>query len=139
MKKNQVQKYLNSKEQLNSSDVKEEFNYTKEQYKNRICLGKTIYLYNKTTLFTVWLKSYFSDKTTNRCIVTKESVADIDKKYKWLMTCKIQSIAVIDKNHIKITLMRKSNCTAEEFFDKIDKKVHKQKEVEDEWEGCKDW
>lgn len=98
---------------------KEKFPYTDEQYEKRVVFGKILNLFVKTTIFTIFIKTYFTDCTTIKCDVELQQREDFkDKKYLALYKVAFMNV---ENDIVYVTLIRKHNCTADEYFSKFQK------------------
>lgn len=119
-----------------SDDVKkEDFPYTEEDYKKRIVFSSLLKYFHSKTVFTVFVKDYFTDQTKISCAAELMTKEEIIKQKNWLMLYKV-GYASHKYEGIYITLVRRYKCTAKKFFEGVANRKQKQ---EDEWEGCEDW
>lgn len=96
---------------------KEEFPYTEEQYEKRVVLGKVLMLFASHTKFTIFVKSYFTDCTTNSCVADMLSRDEVSAK-QFLMLYKVGYMN-IKGDVLFVTLVRRYNTTADEYFSKF--------------------
>ena len=109
---------------------KEKFPYTKDEYENRIVFSTFLKYFTSKTLFTVFVKNYFKDKTVTSCAVEIESKETIRQNKEWLMLYKL-NYAYAENDIVYVSVIRKYNCTADKFYDKLKKR-------KDEWEDCEE-
>lgn len=108
----------------NTKETIEVFPYSEEQYDNRIVLNKLLGCFTGKTLFTVYLKSFFTDKTVNSLVIDSMSKTEILESKNSYGLYKVNYCYVKD-NVIVVNIIRKYNCTADKFFDGIKKRKSK--------------
>ena len=108
----------------NTKETIEVFPYSEEQYDNRIVLNKLLGCFTGKTLFTVYLKSFFTDKTVNSLVIDSMSKTEILEHKNSYGLYKVNYCYAKD-GVIVVNIIRKYNCTVDKYFDGIKKRKSK--------------